>query len=205
MKSLMGSGKFFLTKHNKSVGCETIMNESIEINSPFPLIISTVDIIVFDSIENPTKILLGRKIKDPNLKWRFPGGFADKNNYDDESDAIRELKEETGLTVESVTYIGSCPIDDPRYRNTPHQIRTRVFITEANSLYKNLQASDDLESVSWFDLRDINLFNSLIKEHMPVFDLLIFKMYDFMPNLCSKFDSQIAVGRHSLKKEGFLK
>lgn len=150
------------------------MSEQINIDSPFPLIISTVDACIFDDIGKPKQILLGRKKHDPNLKWRFIGGFADVSSFDDEEDVIREILEETQIDVKNVgvVYLGGVPIEDKRYKDTPHQIRTRVFLTEADPLGK-MQASDDIDILSWFGMEVLSsLEDILIDEHKIVWNLV---------------------------------
>lgn len=146
--------------------------KQINIDSPFPLIISTVDACIFDNIGLPDKILLGRKKTDPNLKWRFVGGFADVSSLNDEEDAIREIFEETQIKVENVFYIGGVPIEDKRYKDTPHQVRTRVFIAEADP-FGHMKAGDDIDELFWFDMRPYdNIENILIEEHKVIWDLI---------------------------------
>ena len=171
------------------------MSGTINIDSPFPLVISTVDMVILDKIHNPRQILLGQKKHDPNGIWRFAGGFTDKGSFDDESDAIREIKEETGLDVKVITYIGGCPIDDKRYRDTPHQVRTRVHITEADPFSPDLKAGDDLETVRWFDLEVFNIYDILIPEHKIVFDMLVVKCFNLMPRLCKDAASSIEANK----------
>ncbi|MFA6023195.1 MAG: NUDIX hydrolase [Candidatus Pacearchaeota archaeon] len=58
--------------------------------------------VVFDT--KTRKILIGRKENDPHvpkLSWCFPGG-GPKHNEDLENAVKREVKEETGLVVESL-------------------------------------------------------------------------------------------------------
>ena len=87
--------------------------------NPFP----TVDII----IEVDGGIVLIER-KNPPHGWAIPGGFLDWGESV-EACAIREAKEETGLTVilQDLFYVYSDPARDPR-----HHTVTTVFIASAS-------------------------------------------------------------------------
>ncbi len=117
----------------------------------YPTIYPTVDVAVFSP--DGTKILLGKKTHDP--LWRLPGGFADPSSDSNEEDAIREVEEETGLKLQSVTYVTSRNIQDWRYAAEPHsQIRTTMFYGIAP--HEDAVAGDDLAEVQWFNLADLD-------------------------------------------------
>lgn len=111
----------------------------------------TVDIAIARYVDwtadNPSclEILMGRKPGETTL--RFIGGFAETTgNY--EEDAIREAKEETGLDVSRLEYMGSAVIDDWRLRSTPEAIKT-VFYLGWGTVGQEAKASDDIASVEW--------------------------------------------------------
>lgn len=135
----------------------------------YPVVYPTVDIAVINLAKGD--ILLGRK---PGAKaWRFPGGFAEMSSASYELDAIRELKEETGLTAVNLEYIGSSLIDDPRYRQSKDRIKTLFY---AVTTWKGDPiAGDDLEEVGWYDL------NKLTVELVPNHHILL-KMLDSWRN-----------------------
>lgn len=87
--------------------------------NPFP----TVDII----IEVSGGIVLIER-KNPPHGWAIPGGFLDWGESV-ETCAVREAKEETGLTVtlKDLLYVYSDPARDPR-----HHTVTTVFIASAS-------------------------------------------------------------------------
>ncbi|HYA27070.1 MAG TPA: NUDIX hydrolase, partial [Thermodesulfovibrionales bacterium] len=76
-------------------------------NGPFP----TVDVI----IECEGGIVMIRR-KNPPAGWALPGGFVDCGESL-ESAAVREAKEETGLSIELLRqfHAYSAPDRDPRY------------------------------------------------------------------------------------------
>ncbi len=110
--------------------------EAINIyRNPFP----TVDIIVEMA---PGEIILIKR-KNPPSGWAIPGGFVDYGESLEEA-AIRELKEETNLSITSLrqmhTY--SRPDRDPRF----HTIAT-VFIASAKG---EAIAQDDADGIGIF-------------------------------------------------------
>lgn len=156
------------------------MSDQINIDSPFPLIISTVDAFIVDSLNYPRQLLLGRKKKDLINRWRFIGGFADIDNFDDEQDVMREIKEETQINVNHVVYIGGCPIEDKRYKNTPHQVRTRIFAAEVDPLGE-MKPCDDIDVLSWFPFNTSGrLENILIDEHKIVWNCIKRKLGEIL-------------------------
>lgn len=118
----------------------------------FPSVYTTVDMAVIDMEKD--MVLLARR---PNTTlWRFPGGFSDVISSTFEEDARRELVEETTLVAESVEYVGSKLVNDPRYSSQVNKIKTLVFaITKWSG---TPIPSDDLSGgeLTWFSLKQIN-------------------------------------------------
>lgn len=113
----------------------------------FPLVVSTVDIVVFNS--DYTKLLLAQK---PNEnQWRCIGGFTDPQCDSDEEDVRREVYEEAQISVEELSYVGSYRINDWRYKAGRNKVRTHLFtaIIGAGQVAK---ASDDIAFTKWFFL-----------------------------------------------------
>lgn len=135
------------------------MNTSLR----YPTVFATVDVV----IERDGKLLLGRKAHQE--KFRFVGGFADPaldNSYEDA--AKREAKEETGLIVAEVKYLGSTRIDDPRYRGTEDCIITHLFL--ATEWEGEPIASDDIAELKWFVKNEISA-DTFVKEHHVLWDM----------------------------------
>ncbi|MFH1463299.1 MAG: NUDIX hydrolase [Pseudomonadota bacterium] len=86
--------------------------------NPFP----TVDVVV----ECSGGIVLVRRKNEP-VGWALPGGFVDAGERV-EAAAVREIQEETGLTValETLLYVYSDPSRDPRFHTM-----TVVFVGQA--------------------------------------------------------------------------
>lgn len=131
----------------------------------WPSVISTVDIAVHDILTD--KFLVARKKNQDG--WRFVGGFTDISSDSNEADAIRELREETGIIAHEMKYITSKNIDDWRYTKS-NRIRTSFFYT---GLWTNTpEARDDIEEVRWVD-RDFFTTENIIETHQPLAELLL--------------------------------
>ena len=77
----------------------------------------TTDCVVFTQEEEPKVLLIQRGNEPYKGCWAFPGGFMNMEETAEEC-AVRELKEETGLTVTRIQQIGAySKVDrDPRGR-----------------------------------------------------------------------------------------
>lgn len=141
--------------------------------SRFPTVYTTVDIAILN--EDRTQILLGRK---PNEKlYRLIGGFADPRSDSFEHDAKREVMEETGIEVGDLKVVGSCNIDDWRYRNEPDGIRTILYT--AKYLHGHPKPGDDIEEVKWFPFggpRYLPPMHEIVPEHRPLMEMLTKEM-----------------------------
>lgn len=143
---------------------------------PYPLSLTTTDIITARSYEGRLQILLGKKPGQD--KWQFPGGFRDPKETSVEA-AARELFEEATLKVETsrLEFVKEMFVDDIRYRNTPHKITTSIFFIKLyEEEYEKAVAGDDLEFVKWFDYQELKLVkkDDIIREiHIPIFNLIV--------------------------------
>ena len=86
-------------------------------------------------------------------KWELPGGKVDPGEFFDEA-LVREIKEETGLTVKLLKYLFSLP-NDYLYSglNTPTLDLFFDCKAEDNSC---IFAADDVEECFFLPLREIN-------------------------------------------------
>lgn len=110
-----------------------------------------VDIIVISKTkDNPRIILIERKNPPFEKCWALPGGFIEMNETLEQS-ALRELKEETGLTLTSLKQFAAYgdPGRDPRERTV-----SIVFYTILENEIDPC-AGDDAEKTKWFPVKNI--------------------------------------------------
>lgn len=90
-------------------------------------------------------ILLVKRGVEPNKgKWATPGGYIGWNESAEEA-LIREVKEETGLTVKKTQFVNvySSPLRHPK------QVITLAYIVEVEG---EPTKGDDADDVKWFPL-----------------------------------------------------
>lgn len=126
----------------------------------------TADIIILRHINNQQFVLLIER-KHPPFEgmWALPGGFLEMDETLEEA-ALRELREETGITgIELKQFHTFSKVKrDPRHRTI-----TTVFIGYADSKTPAPQAGDDASKAKWFD---INELPSLAFDHGIVMDMV---------------------------------
>lgn len=111
----------------------------------------TADCIVFAKTDEGTKVLLVQRGNDPcKGMWAFPGGFMNMDETTAEA-ARRELKEETGLTVDDVHQVGAYDkVDrDPRGR-----VITVAYYTVIDGV-REVKGCDDAARAEWFSIDDL--------------------------------------------------
>lgn len=94
-------------------------------------------------------VLLGKRASGSSAagKWCIPCGFIEYNE-DFLSAAIREVKEETGLTVALQSIIN---VNSNFFAENLH---TLVIVFLAKVICGKLSAGDDLDAVQWFNLKN---------------------------------------------------
>lgn len=107
-----------------------------------------VDILITDG----ERLLLARKPTDPPNRWRMVGGFVDPMERL-ESAAMREVKEETGILLQQVTYSNSGVVADWRYAGGPENILSACFIGICRKDEQPVP-KDDIAELKWFSLKE---------------------------------------------------
>lgn len=139
--------------------------------SRYNTVYPTVDIALFN--RDNTRLLMGRKKEEKT--WRLPGGFADTQDNSYEEAAQRELTEECGEVVTSaLRYLGSCRVDDWRYRSENDKIMTLLFT--GNLLEGQPAAGDDLAEIAWFEVTELNTMmqqQQINEVHHPLIRIIL--------------------------------
>jgi 8-oxo-dGTP diphosphatase len=112
----------------------------------------TVDCVVFGLDEEDLKILLIQREYEPFRDfWAIPGGFVHTDESLEEA-ALRELREETGVTdvfLEQLYTFGDVQ-RDPRRR-----IITVAYYALVNLRDHDIMAATDARSAAWFSVDDL--------------------------------------------------
>lgn len=96
--------------------------------------------------------------------WRLPGGFVDPHDETWEAGAKREAREEVGVEIDTIRYVGSFRIDDWRYRRELDRIVTTLFV--ANYVFGPVVAADDVAEARWMALSAPD--TEIVPEHRPL-------------------------------------
>lgn len=141
----------------------------------YPRVAVTVDVIVFAEIERAPHVLLVQRAKDPyGGMWALPGGFIEMNETLAAS-AMRELKEETGVTAKELIQIGAYGDvgRDPRGRTISVAFLSCVEPSEP-------QAADDAVDAKWFALRGLPALafdhRTIVEDAMATFGRLVLRI-----------------------------
>lgn len=115
---------------------------------PHPAVTADCVIFGFDGI-NLKVLLIERGVEPYKGKWAFPGGFVNMNESCEEG-ALRELKEETGLSTAYIEqfHTFSDPQRDPRERIITVAYFALVRIQE-------VKGGDDAAQAAWFALDEV--------------------------------------------------
>ncbi len=111
----------------------------------------TTDCVILSQNPAGRKVLLvQRKIEPFQGKWALPGGFVETHEPL-EAAAKRELKEETGLEIDSLEQLQAygTPGRDPRGRTL-----TIAFVGYTQR-EEAVEGADDAADARWFDIKDL--------------------------------------------------
>lgn len=104
-------------------------------------------------------------------RWCFPGGFVDPTDASIDAAAAREMHEELGLVSEGGwRHIGSCRIDDWRYRGSRDKILTSLYAGQY-AFGNVVQNYDEVQDYRWVGVPDAAP-SYLAKSHLPLWDML---------------------------------
>lgn len=160
-------------------------------HNQYPKIYPTVDVAIWNKKKD--ELLMAKK---PNQDlYRFVGGFAEgKTSFEDS--VVKEVLEETHIEIENITYIGSSPIDDWRYRKEVDGIVTLFF--EATHSFGKPNPDDDISELKWFKANSI-FSKDIVPEHRVLLNMLRQKNKDIM-NIETFFIFGIGKNENTFKK-----
>ncbi len=109
----------------------------------------TTDVIIYDPRHRERGIVLIERVNEP-LGFALPGGFVDEGESVEHA-AVREMREETGLTVELEGLLGvySHPKRDPR----SHTLSV-VYVGKALNA-DDIHAGDDAKHAAFYALHEL--------------------------------------------------
>lgn len=133
----------------------------------------TADCIVFARKELDFRVLLVQRANEPYKgRWAFPGGFMNMDETTEET-ARRELKEETGLTVDDIRQIGTFDrVDrDPRGR-----VITVAYFVVIDGI-REVKGGDDAAVARWFSIENLP---ELAFDHQKIMEVALRKLRDYV-------------------------
>jgi 8-oxo-dGTP diphosphatase len=95
-------------------------------------------------------LLVRRRVKEGSLSWQFPGGEVEPGESSGQA-AVREVREETGLTVAETRVLGQ--------RIHPNTGRAMVYVAcEAIEGEPRVVDDEELDSLVWASARELNQY-----------------------------------------------
>ncbi|MGD8744448.1 MAG: NUDIX hydrolase [Candidatus Woesebacteria bacterium] len=121
---------------------------------------------------NKNHLLLLERKRSKN--WSLPGGRLDKKDKDWKQALIREVKEETGLTITNLKPFDVKLIEDP------YQIKYCIFFTTSTCDPTKLQISKEHSSSKW--VRKEDLPDLVIDDEPKVREVLEHYFFEHLSN-----------------------
>jgi 8-oxo-dGTP diphosphatase len=147
------------------------VGKGLGVNEHLPLkgkVIVTSDIILLYN----KKVLLIKRGKEPfKGLWAFPGGRIEETDEDIYACAMRELREETGITnvfLRHVKTIGNNKRDPRGF------CLTNVFVSKLEDMPSNVKAGDDAVDFAWADINDLP---NLAFDHKEILEDVLKNVY----------------------------
>ena len=141
--------------------------------SKYPEIKVTVDAVIFGKKESEgLSVLLIKRKKDPFKDlWAIPGGFVEEDEPLEKA-AMRELEEETGIKIKSLTQLHAFgePGRDPRARTV-----SVAYYGVVDTDKHKPNAGDDAKDAAWFKLDELP---ELAFDHKKILEFAIKRLPD---------------------------
>lgn len=135
---------------------------------PYPPTFHTVDAVV---VQSAHVLLIRRRALPGKGLWALPGGFLDQKEFLIDG-AIRELREETRISVPDSVLLGSVvkqkTYDDPHRSQRGRTITTAfMFRLQDRKYLPKIKGSDDADKAVWVPLSDLNR-NMMFEDHYDI-------------------------------------
>ena len=116
-----------------------------------------------------TFVLLIKRANEPfKDMWALPGGFMDMNETLKQC-ALRELKEETGITVEE-NHLEELGTFDKVDRDPRGRVISQVFYSYIGKGLYITKAGDDAREVKWFNIKELP---ELAFDHKEIIEIVL--------------------------------
>jgi ADP-ribose pyrophosphatase YjhB (NUDIX family) len=116
-------------------------------------------------VDDEGRVLLARRAGEPfKGRWDIPGGFLDEGEHPLDG-MRRELREETGLDVEPLEFLGAWM---DRYGGDSTAEATLNMYWTARKLGGEEQAADDVDALGWFERDALPAADELAFENVPL-------------------------------------
>ncbi|HSK23490.1 MAG TPA: NUDIX domain-containing protein [Egicoccus sp.] len=122
------------------------------------LLLPSVGTAVFDGVGPERQRLLLVRHADGTHRWGLPGGAVEPGEHPADA-AVREVEEETGLTVELLAVAGvfGGPDAEIEYDNGDRTAYvTTVFVARPYGAGEITLAHDEIHDAAWFELDDLD-------------------------------------------------
>lgn len=124
----------------------------------YPHFAITVDNVIFNTsnIDDIKVLLITRKNEPYKGSYALPGGFLDPEDDNAECAAIRELREETNISLVSLDEVCVLSNKDRDPRERVISIVYSTIIEDTCIVDLKMKAGDDAHTVQWVSLKDIS-------------------------------------------------
>ncbi|MEZ5083317.1 MAG: NUDIX hydrolase [Bacteroidales bacterium] len=133
----------------------------------YPRLMLTVDAVVFRKNKGLLEVLLIQRKHDPfEGMWALPGGFVDMDETCEEA-VVRELEEETNLTLTGLKQLHTFSElgRDPRGRTV-----SVTFFGFADYLNSTVKGGDDAQAACWYPIDNLP---ELAFDHIKVVEMAV--------------------------------
>lgn len=144
--------------------------------------------VVIGALVHQNKVLLIRRVKGDYIGyWGFPGGKIEKNEHVSEA-AVREIKEETGITSSFTEHLGLVSELLFNGENVKHHFLLHFCRLEPTEITYVIGEEGKL---AWFDLNEIQFFkkNIIPSDYIMIEKMLLKREKSYYDCVIEKVDN----------------